>query len=569
MKMDASGCDMCAANALASFHGKIKEAITLVRSMSTGDKLKAVQYWNVVSENLQDVVNSSADDISALQSQLCERESMILLQNPRAPPAAAGSLSHHQPPSSQEFAVIRRSEPNTIGGHDIGPKQNGVAVIGSDIVDHYLGSQPPAATTGGGQLTAPVMVDEYESFNDCEVLDDPLAEPVASVDMRNDFLGTVETEESEPVSRDMDHLSVPPSVDAGGGLDRVGEVEDEMSASPTPNTSDVQTDRGTGEVGNGEITESETKPAISESVDFQKYLSFAQNETGVVVLNLFTRQPNDLSSKENDGNYQCQCNVCQRLYPSLAEFYSHFAVHWDRLVCCKCGQTCISKTLYRAHMLTHSKSLLKCMECGRAFTTFSNLSRHMRTHTGERRFECSVCHKRFAERKDLRTHSRLHSGERPYQCSQCPARFIQQGALSAHLRHHSGERPHLCDLCGKTFAQLATLKDHKLRHEGQKRFPCDRCPMAFNVRNDLKRHRHIHLPEHPHKCSQCGKSFPRPQALAEHMNRHFGKRPYRCSLCLKGYANQSACRKHTLMHAREASMLRSQPDDTSPGTPDT
>ena len=528
MKMDVSSCDMCATNALASFHWKIKEAIALVRSMSTEDKLKAVQYWNVVSENLQDVVNSSADDISALQSQLCERENMILLQNGRGVPGG-----RQQPPVPRGFTIIQRMESDDGDGLELGHKQSRVTVIGPDIIDRYLSGQSAAAATCGEQLAVPVIVDGYDGLGACEALDDPVPEPLEShVDAAGDPLEALESENSEPVPSVMSPLPVP-------GPSPTSEQCDEPTAAVSPIEVPDELENS------GEVVTDGTKK-LSEDANYQKYLSFAKNRMGTVVLDFFTKHPKTLSPENGDHDYRC--NVCQTLYPSLAAFCSHFVIYCEQLLCCKCGRTLPSRRLYRSHIVAHS-SVLKCIECERTFTKFGNLSRHMKTHAGERRYECSVCQKRFVERKDLLTHSRLHSGERPYQCPQCPARFVQLGALTSHLRYHSGERPHLCDLCGKTFVQMTALKDHKLRHAGEKRFPCDRCPMAFNVRSDLKRHRRSHLPDKPHKCTQCSKSFPRAQALTEHLNRHFGNRPYQCQTCTKSYADRSAFNKHVKTHA--------------------
>jgi len=38
--------------------------------MDAEDKLKAVHYWNIISERLQDIVNHSVEDISALTFQM-------------------------------------------------------------------------------------------------------------------------------------------------------------------------------------------------------------------------------------------------------------------------------------------------------------------------------------------------------------------------------------------------------------------------------------------------------------------------------------------------------------------
>jgi hypothetical protein len=42
----------------------------MVHAMDAEEKLKAVQYWNIVSERLQDIVNHSVEDISALTFQM-------------------------------------------------------------------------------------------------------------------------------------------------------------------------------------------------------------------------------------------------------------------------------------------------------------------------------------------------------------------------------------------------------------------------------------------------------------------------------------------------------------------
>jgi hypothetical protein len=42
----------------------------MVQAMDAENKLKAVHFWNIVSERLQDIVNHSVEDISALTFQM-------------------------------------------------------------------------------------------------------------------------------------------------------------------------------------------------------------------------------------------------------------------------------------------------------------------------------------------------------------------------------------------------------------------------------------------------------------------------------------------------------------------
>ncbi|XP_016389593.1 Krueppel-like factor 10 [Sinocyclocheilus rhinocerous] len=46
--------------------------------------------------------------------------------------------------------------------------------------------------------------------------------------------------------------------------------------------------------------------------------------------------------------------------------------------------------------------------CLRRFARSDELSRHRRTHTGEKRFSCPVCHSRFVRSDHLTKHTRRH-----------------------------------------------------------------------------------------------------------------------------------------------------------------
>lgn len=58
-------------------------------------------------------------------------------------------------------------------------------------------------------------------------------------------------------------------------------------------------------------------------------------------------------------------------------------------------------------------------DCGKKFSRSDELTRHYRTHTGEKRFNCPLCDKCFMRSDHLTKHARRHAGFHPsmLQCS--------------------------------------------------------------------------------------------------------------------------------------------------------
>lgn len=60
-------------------------------------------------------------------------------------------------------------------------------------------------------------------------------------------------------------------------------------------------------------------------------------------------------------------------------------------------------------------------DCGKKFSRSDELTRHYRTHTGEKRFNCPLCDKCFMRSDHLTKHARRHAGFQPSMLQGCGA----------------------------------------------------------------------------------------------------------------------------------------------------
>ncbi|XP_054164836.1 protein escargot-like [Oppia nitens] len=138
---------------------------------------------------------------------------------------------------------------------------------------------------------------------------------------------------------------------------------------------------------------------------------------------------------------------------------------------------------------TISNDIHVCPDCGKRYSTSSNLARHRQTHrsvTDKKARKCPHCDKVYVSMPAYSMHVRTHS--QGCQCPYCGKCFSRPWLLQGHIRTHTGEKPFKCPICGKAFADKSNLRAHVQTHSSTKPYVCERCGKAFALKSYLYKH---------------------------------------------------------------------------------
>ncbi|XP_049908175.1 zinc finger protein 664-like [Epinephelus moara] len=136
------------------------------------------------------------------------------------------------------------------------------------------------------------------------------------------------------------------------------------------------------------------------------------------------------------------CNTCGKQFSQKSALNTHIKGHTGEkpYLCNTCGKGFSQTSALNIHIRGHTgEKPYLCVTCGKAFRRNDELKLHMRIHTGEKPFTCNTCGSAFRVSRDLLVHiRRAHTGEKPHLCKICGKTYFDVSQLTRHIRSHTG-----------------------------------------------------------------------------------------------------------------------------------
>jgi len=513
---------------LEIFKTKISECIEMVGLMGPHERISAVEIWNEISGQLQEVINNAIEELEILEQCYEKEKENLSLEN----------KSKLENPIIEEHPYTLSSDPYTLVIPPPSVTNKSPVKVGTSLLKQPEQKISQSVLINGQTI---ILNSDDKILNGKDPSDTGLEEELEINNLSGQVLivpGDHENNDRDSEDVSDNHHEDARTVTVTGedgvshqiqfGLSSIEPIEEDPDNMDEDDPLDLK------------------KPQVI-TADMARTKTVTVNEAPEAV----DETPNKVVRAKADGSTETvfQCELCSKMFATAASLTSHRWQHTKPFQCEQCKVRFASKGNLVIHRRRHTGDRpFDCHICESKFTTKGNLKRHIQSHSGVKPWACTQCDGKFTEKKSLKIHMRKHTGEKPYACKFCGKKFAQTSILKSHVAMHLDKRSHLCDLCGRGFRQKSQLRMHVQRHAGVKKFDCSYCESKFLTKADLERHIKSHMGQRDFACTLCSKTFTRQQTLNEHLNRHYGLKPFECKLCGKTFSEMSAVYKHVKTH---------------------
>lgn len=574
---------------LSAFKMKIEESVTLVPNMTAEEKLKAVQFWNVVSEKLQEIVNNSAADISALAFEMEKQQdgkktSASAAGNDVLEQGADGSTMVHDPTALQETHVL---EELTDDSSRMPFRLDLMASVESPAIAEGISQSliPSTSTTILTAETSPSLSYVASTGAPLVVSSSPttiaghsnaLLMLASGMPLSQDGINLIDVSRpsrlQELLSRSVSAGSPTKATTASNckkGINSSRKYGVASGSGKSPMKAVTIRKRFTKNAckGNNLVTDSVIEENLMKNGSTLAEVVPGDDEDGIDENSMLRNIKIESVVAMNDKNGDLQRRFDENRSP---------VVENSVLVTVKPGKAVeligdedeeeeeeeeeeedeegldgdIEEVILADPVVDQNgKKMYTCTYCQKTYANASAYKAHKYSHT--KPYGCTECHARFTTRGNLIVHTRRHTGEKPYGCPQCKAKFSTKGNLKRHIRSHSGARPWECLQCGGRFTEKKSLTVHMRRHTGERPYQCTICGKQFAQTGILQTHMSMHMDQREHLCEHCGKSFRQKSQLRLHMMRHQGVRKYNCDQCDSKFLTKGDLERHHRTHTGE------------------